>query len=192
MKKTIIALTTLLVILTACTALVFFVSVASLGYNIGSYKDFENDSDYITFDAKILSFTDYENCFSLELEHYIDRFNIGFDITDANYLTAKENGLTKDTLKENDSVHVTVATHFVGLRWNHTIVALQSGETEYLSFEDGKANLVEQQRQVSENSSRILLVTGILFGASALSLTATLIITKRKNEKAKKQAEKEH
>lgn len=187
MNKTAIAATTLLIILTACTAFAFLISVTTLGVNIGSYKDFENDADYATFDAKVISFVAYDDSFFIELDHNVENFNLGFDITYENCDLAKENGLSADSLHENDVVTVTVAKKFVGANWNRTIVALSANGTNYLSFAEGKANLVEHQMQASETSSRVVLITGILFASCGITLVTILIVFKRKkaNQKAK-------
>ena len=70
MNRTAIAATTLLIILTACTAFAFLISVTTLGVNIGSYKDFENDADYVTFEAKVISFVAYDDSFFIELAQW--------------------------------------------------------------------------------------------------------------------------
>ncbi|MGN1040845.1 MAG: hypothetical protein ACI4QL_05400, partial [Candidatus Fimimonas sp.] len=162
MNRTAIAATTLLIILAACTAFAFLISVTTLGVNIGSYKDFENDADYVTFQAKVYTFVAYENSYYIELNHNVENFNIGFDITNENFALAKENGLSADSLHEDDVVTVTVAKNFVGANWNRAIVAISANGTEYLTFAQGKANLVAHQKQMSETSSRVVLITGIL------------------------------
>lgn len=197
MNRTAIAATTLLIILTACTAFAFLISVTTLGVNIGSYKDFENDADYVTFDAKVISFVAYDDSFFIELDHNVENFNLGFDITYENCDLAKENGLSADSLHENDVVTVTVAKKFVGANWNRTIVALSANGTDYLSFAEGKVNLVEHQMQASATSSRVVLITGILFATCGIALATVLIVFKRKkanqkaNEKEKARAKQQ-
>lgn len=185
MNRTAIAATTLLIILAACTAFAFLISVTTLGVNIGSYKDFENDADYVTFQAKVYTFVAYENSYYIELNHNVENFNIGFDITNENFALAKENGLSADSLHEDDVVTVTVAKNFVGANWNRAIVAISANGTEYLSFSQGKANLVAHQKQLSETSSRVVLITGILFATFGISLATVLIVFKQKKAKQK-------
>lgn len=167
------------IIMLACTLLAFaLVAVNTMSY-IGSYKHYENDSDYFSVNAQVVSFFAYTNSYVFEIDQSSADGATFFEITGENFNLIKDKGLDK-LIKEGDSITFTAAITFVGASWNRTIVAFTYEGTEYFSFEVGKANLLAQQHAASDNAIKTNLITGSLLLFSALGLGLTYLISKKK------------
>lgn len=166
------------VIMFACTLLAFALVAVNTMSNIGSYKLFENDSDYFTVDAKVVSFFANTNSYVFEIDQGDANGATAFEITGENFNLLKDKELDK-LIKKGDSVTFTVAKNFVGASWNHTIVAFTHEGTEYFSFEVGKANLIAQQHAASDGAIKANLIIGSVMLFFALGLTLTYVISKK-------------
>ncbi len=180
MKKRIAtAFMVLFIIMLACTLLAFAVVAVNTMPYIGSYKHYENDSDYFTIEATVVSFSVYTNSYVFEIDQGASSGSAFYEIAGENFNLIKDAGLD-ELVKEGDSITFTAAKTFVGTSWSRNIVAFTYDGTEYLPFEVGKANLVSQLHLASDNATKTCIIIGSLLLFSALGLAITYLIVKKK------------
>lgn len=191
LKSALSALTLFFIIMLCCTLLAFALIAVNASSHIGSYIYYENDTDYTSADnSTVVSLYKYEKSIVLELENSDKNLGTFYEITGENF-NIVNNVDFSDTVKEGDKLSVTFANRFVGDGYCRDIVAISfvnddGTMTEFLTYETGKSNLIEQQRTSSKIASRAMTVAGSALGFFAIGFAVTLLISRKINSDERK------
>lgn len=178
-KRIVVAFLAFFAIMLACTLLAFAIIAINTASQIGSYVNYENDSDYFATEGRITTFWAYTDSYVIEIDNGGDpNAATFFEITGENFKYLKNSDFD-ETIKEGNYVSFIAAKVFVGASWNRCIVEFSHDGTEYLSYETGKANLLAQQHKASDNAIKAVSISGSLLLFCALGLATTYIIAKK-------------
>lgn len=185
-KKITAALITFFAVILVCSLMAFaLVAVNAVPY-INSDKKHESESNYVTFAATITTFDIYDDGYAFCFEHGNDKLGNYYQLVDQNLALAQSAGLqeaieanTDDSGNISGTVTVIATSDFIGNSLYRTIVALSYDGTEYLSLQDGKANLLADLRTRSANAARITTIVGAILAGSAIGLAASYLYSKK-------------
>ncbi len=158
---------------------VFMILLMLAGPDITGYHQYREVDSFVAFDVKVRAFTVWEDAISFELEHREDSFYDAFFLEKENLALACDNGL-KNILTEGLQMRISAHPAYLGDGWSYRIVALQTEEKVYLSFEEGYANLMVEAEASAQRALKLLLISGAFPFAGVLLIVSVFLPGKKK------------